>query len=234
MRARLLTATAIAAAAFSGVAQASVVTETFTGLINSGIDNAGTFGAAGGNLAGDSVTFSFSYDTGLLEAAMNASTDGSGEYVYPSYYDEYVDYAADSAVTESVTINSQTLAITSNAGNGIVYGCTAAFCEGGEATFTTYAQIAGSGAYIETNLITNYSTGDNLLSQTDIDALVNEVMTGTIDIDNGSAQDTLAIGNVYAGSATPEPTTWISLALGFAMVGLLKRRHGLVTCADPQ
>jgi hypothetical protein len=34
----------------------------------------------------------------------------------------------------------------------------------------------------------------------------------------------LEIGDVYAeSSATPEPTTWISPALGFGMVGLRKR-----------
>jgi hypothetical protein len=44
--------------------------------------------------------------------------------------------------------------------------------------------------------------------------------------DNAAQQDALEIGDVYAGSsATPEPTGWISLALGFGMVGLRKRRR---------
>jgi hypothetical protein len=227
MRTGFLTAVAFAAIAFSGVAQAAVITENFTGFINSGSDSVGAFGTAGANLAGDTVTFSFSYDTGLLQAADTAGTNGSGEYSYPSYYDQYVDNAEDGAIAESVTINSQTLAMASNAGSGSVYGCTAAYCGGAGGQFITYAVNASSNAYIETNLYANYSTGDDLLSQTEIDALVGgEVATGTIYIDNGSAQDLLAISNVSAESATPEPTTWVSLALGFGMVGLVKRRRG--------
>jgi len=224
MRTGLLTAVAIAAVAFSGVAQASVLTETFTGFINSGTDGLAAFGAANANLAGDTVTFSFSYNTVLLQADVNARTDGSAQYFSASNYDEYEDYAGDSAVTESVTINSQTLAIASNAGTGIVEGCTAAEC--GDGLLLTLAQ-AGSGAYIENILYTNYSTSDNLFSQTEVDALFGGgVTTGDIYIYNGSTEDGLDLSNVSESSATPEPTTWISLALGFGMVGLLKRRRG--------
>jgi hypothetical protein len=217
MRTGFLTAVAIAAVAFSGVAHASVITENFTAFINSGGDSVGAFGAVGANLAGETVTFSFSYNAVLLQA------DGI-EYSSPFLYDEYVDTAEDGAITESVTINSQTLAMTSNA-NGTVLGCMVAQCGSTGPQFVTFAENASSG-YIETNLFTNYSVGDDLLSQTEIDALVRgEGTTGTIYISNGSVQDSLAISNVSAGSATPEPTTSISLALGFGMVGLLKRRR---------
>jgi hypothetical protein len=218
MRTGFLTAVAIAAVAFSGVAQASVLTESFTAFINSGTDGVGAFGAAGANLAGDTVTFSFSYNTVLLQ------TDGI-EYSSPFLYDEYVDNAEDGAITESVTINSQTVAMTSNAGSATVLGCMVAQCGSTGPQFVTYAENASSG-YIETNLYTNYSVGDDLLSQSEIDALVGrEGTTGTIYVYNGSTQDALAISNVSADSATPEPTTWISLALGFGMVGLFKRRR---------
>jgi hypothetical protein len=225
MRTGFLTAVAIAAVAFSGAAQASVITESFTASIISGTDSVGAFGAAGASLAGDTVTFSFSYNTVLLQAAINAGTDGSSQYFSASNYNEYVDNAADSAVTESVTIDSQTFAITSNAGVGSVYGCAATLDCGGAGFLRTYAEIASSDAYIQTTLYTNYSTSDNLFSQTEVNALAGEARTGSIYVYSGSAIDTLAISNVSAGSATPEPTTWISLALGFGMVGLLKRRR---------
>jgi hypothetical protein len=228
MRTGLLTAVAIAAVAFSGVAQASVVTETFTGLINSGVDNWGNFGNAGASFVGDTVTFSFSYDTTLLEADLTASTDGSAEYINAPIYDLYLDYAGDSAFTESVTINSQTLTIANSALNvyALLEGCTSACGAAGE-FLATQAQ-GQSGAYIETVLDTtqNYSIGDDLLSQTEIDALVGGgVMTGQISISGGGSAETLEISNVSAESATPEPTTSISLALGFGIVGLLKRRR---------
>ena len=231
MRTGFLTAVAIAAVAFSGVAQASVLTETFTAFIFGGTDGLGAFGAAGANLAGDTVTFSFSYNTVLLQADVNAGTDGSGQHLSASNYDQYVDFAGDSAVAESVTINSQTLAIAINAGGvGEVQGCTTAWCGGDDGFLLTLAQT-GSGAYIQTNLNTtqNYSTSDNLLSQTEVNALFGGgVTTGEIYISNGSVLDSLGISNVSAeSSATPEPTTWISLALGFGVVGLFKRRRSV-------
>jgi hypothetical protein len=58
--------------------------------------------------------------------------------------------------------------------------------------------------------------------QTEVDALVGGgVTTGVIYISDGAPTGVLAIGNVES-SATPEPTTWISLALRFGMVGLVK------------
>jgi hypothetical protein len=227
MRTGFLTAVAIAAVAFSGVAQASVLTETFTGFINSGTDSVGAFGAAGANLAGDTVTFSFGYNTVLLQAAVNAGTDGSGDYVNPSNYNEYLDNAGDSAFTESVTINSQTFAVVSNQADAFVYGCEAAYCGGASSIFVIQAALSDS-EYIETHLNTtqNYSTSDNLLSQSEVNALVGGgVTTGSLFINNGSTGDSLALSNVSTGSATPEPTTSISLTLGFGMVGLLKRRR---------
>jgi len=230
MRTGFLTAVAFAAIAFSGVAQASVITETFTAFVNSGTDSTGSFGAAGANLAGDTVTFSFSYNTVLLQEAISAHTFGSSQSFSASNYNEYEDFAGDSAITESVTINSHTLAIASNAGGlGIVDGCTATGCgdNGPNGILSTLAQM-GSAAYIETDVKTtqNYSTSDNLLSQTEVNALFGGgVTTGEIYISNGSVQESLAISNVSAGSATPEPTTSISLALGFGTVGLLKRRR---------
>jgi hypothetical protein len=234
MRKRLLTAVAIAAAAFSGVAQASVITETFTGFINSGIDKSGNFGTAGTSLAGDTVTFSFSYDTGLLQADVNAGTDGSANTLSPSNYDKYVDQAGDSAFTESVTINSQTLTFvnsSSNGGSGDLEGCTpTGACGGGPAGLFATAVRLPSNAFIEADLNTtqNYSTGDNLLSQTEVDALVGGwIYSGTIQMSNGVNTEEIELRNVYMAerSATPEPTTWISLALGFGMVGLLKRQR---------
>ncbi len=226
MRTGLLTAAAFAAVAFSGIAEASVITETFTGVLNSGIDNAGTFGAVGASFAGDTVTFSFSYDTGLLEADVIAGANGSAQYLEPDY-DKNHDLPGDSAFTERVNINSQTHTTTSNSGLGYLEACTAANCGGADGQFVTVAQLGG-GASIETNIDTtqNYSTGDDLLSQTDVDALVGGgVTTGVIYISDGAPVETLGVSNVSAESATPEPTTWISLALGFGMVGGLKRRR---------
>jgi hypothetical protein len=224
MRTGLLTAVALAAVAFSGVAQASVIALSFTGFINSGTDNGGNFGVAGASLAGDTIAFSFSYDTGLLQADASAGTDGSLEFSDPGNEVVYVDYAGDSAVTESVTINSQTVTI-ANSDNNYTFleGCTPAACGHGDGLLSTSVQV-GSGAFIEIDLVPtqDYSTDDNLFSQAEVSALVGGgVTTATIELGDD------VIGDVFSTSLveTPEPTTWISLALGFGMVGLLKRRR---------
>lgn len=230
MRTGLLSVAAIAAVVFSGAAQAGVISETFTGFISSGTDSLGYFGTAGTNLAGDAVTFSFTYDAGLLKADVDAGTDGSYIGLVPSNYEAYVDYAGDSAVTDSVTINSHMVTISnspSNAGYGIVQGCTEAVCGGGGGLISSEA-VNASGAYVEpfVYIAQTYSTSDDLLSQAVVDALVGGGVTGGIVfVGNGVNGETLNIGSVYVESSTPEPTAWISLALGFGAVSLLKLRR---------
>jgi hypothetical protein len=215
MRTGLLTAVALAAVAFSGVAQASVITETFTALITGGTDNAGAFGAADASLAGDTVTFSFSYDAALLAADI----EGDQEVIGSEFYD--------GTFTESATINSQTFTLT---GSGWLQGCTAAGC-GGDGSFATVADDSDGLIYQSLQTTQNYSIGD-ALSQTEVDALFGGgATTGVLQVGPGDWHDggidLLTIGNVNAESlsGTPEPTTWISLALGFGIVGLLKRRR---------
>ncbi len=225
MRTGLLPAVALSAVAFSGVAQASVIALSFVGFINSGTDNAGDFGVAGASLAGDTIAFSFSYDTGLLQADFSAGTDGSAEYLYPGTDDVYVDNAGDSAFTESVTINSQTVTIANSDPNNNTFleGCTPAACGHGDGLLSTSVQV-GSGAFIEIDVTPtqDYSTDDNLFSQFEVSALVGGgVTTATIELGDDVFADVLSTSLVE----TPEPTTWISLALGFGMVGLVKRRR---------
>lgn len=117
MRLGLLTAAA-AIVALGGVARAGTITETFAGTILSGDNNDSYFGVTTPSLAGDAITLSFTYDVGLLQAALGVVIpDAPGsDYEVNSLYEQYDDYAGDSALTESVTINSQTLTVTNNAG----------------------------------------------------------------------------------------------------------------------
>jgi hypothetical protein len=103
---------AVAAVVFSVAAQASTISETLTGTITSGNDTEGNFG--GGDLTGDSFTFSFSYDVGLLTNDTFLGTDGSFHSAVTGSYDVYKDFTADGAVSESLTISSHTFSMTSN------------------------------------------------------------------------------------------------------------------------
>jgi len=105
-----LTLSAAVVAASSGVAQAAVITETFTGVIYAAAYDNGFYNThaapdvndlfGGGNLLGDTVTVSFSYNTSLLAENGSYSSNSIDEY--------YQDRTSDSAITESVTIGTTT------------------------------------------------------------------------------------------------------------------------------
>src|ERR1017187_5598756 len=104
MRIALFPAVAVAALAFTGVAQAdTVISLTLNGTVTGGIDSEGLFGAQYADLTGDAVTLFFSYDIDSLNLAATNHTAGSGYVLLPGSYEYYFDYANDDAVTESVS-----------------------------------------------------------------------------------------------------------------------------------
>jgi hypothetical protein len=161
-------------------------------------------------------------------AAAGALPDGpASDYEVNSLYEQHDDYAGDSALTESVTINSRTLTVTNNAVydiggygeglSGIVTGCIVASCVGGPSAtgglFRSAIDGYQSGVEFELSTDQNYAIGD-ILSQTEMDALLGSApITGKIYIDPGCSicTDHLFIGvestTTYGPPQTPEPAT---------------------------
>src|ERR1017187_1648656 len=110
MRIALFPAVAVAALAFTGVAQAdTVISLTLNGTVTGGIDSEGLFGAQYADLTGDAVTLFLSYDVDSLNLAATNHTAGISYVMSPGSNEYYYDYANENAVTESVAIGAHTV-----------------------------------------------------------------------------------------------------------------------------
>lgn len=219
----LLPAMALAAAALSGSASAATITETIQSTIAAGppidgdatgVDLAGLFGPTGASLVGDAVTFSYSYDPVLMTANGQYSTSTS--FGIPS--EQIYDYANDSAVTVSVTINSQTYSMTSN-DDTLEYATDYLFDGNTYSEVGVESQDGGSYAGEELGSAAIPFTLGEIYNQSFDDGMVGSLLpTSYIDVGSFSGgQDILYLTPATSSaSATPEPATWISLAFGVA------------------
>jgi hypothetical protein len=218
MRMAFLTAATLAALTLSGIARADVyISETINGTVASngilgfGIDFLGDFGPAGADLTGAAVSLSFSYDyTEILDAPINGPD------------------AAD--VTDSVTINNQTVSFTNNFPGsfggvtdylGVLGGTPPTLVTGIEnSTNTPYVSIFVFGA----NNLPLADVGD----QAAVDAFIatpGSFMGGNeyIQISNGTSNDEINVVST-SSTTTPEPASRIPLALGLGGIAVLKFR----------
>jgi hypothetical protein len=210
MRLVLLSTVAVVLA-FSGAAQAAIIQATLVGTITSGIDNQGQFGAPGSDLTGLAVTLSFSWDTALLSANGTYFTDGST-------YELYDDYTGDTAVSESLTINSETYTSSVGAGSSsLVY--LAAWGSGSNLQSAASSPVGG---YIEPYLYSSsaFSMGQ-ILDPAAISEFLNNLAGAVVLFDNGDQQSRISADLAPA----PEPATWASLILGICCMALLQRRR---------
>lgn len=230
-RTAFLPAAFLAALTFGGVARADVyISDTVNGSVTSGIDYLGYFGAPDADLTGAAVSYTFSYDFTSLAAAAAAGTNGS---VYSNFlpFDQfYVDYANDAAETESVTIDSHTVSVTSNfsASAGVI-----GFLSDNPnhpPILTSYVQNLTTGAIVESDLfgVNNFpanSLGDQaavnafIAAPTNFDGYGNQLF----DLSDGSSTDFIYANTSLAPA--PEPSLWFSLALGFGGMVLVKTRR---------
>lgn len=228
---------AVAVMAFAGAVRAGTITETLTGTISntcwggscssfSAPDPNGLFG--GGNLYGDSVTLSLSYNP------LTLSADATHNYGAQTNYsdDYYGDYVNDGAVTVGVTIGSTSYNVT-NGNYGKVLNCYSPTQCG--ASPTPYElQVAARGGdtypylYIQFNGTTAIPA-DGTFTRSAVDTFTNAGTGGLIELCTDT-QNCSGIEALYftanPSSGTPEPGTWGLLAIGLGGVALIKRnRH---------
>ncbi|HEY1340581.1 MAG TPA: PEP-CTERM sorting domain-containing protein [Bryobacteraceae bacterium] len=117
---------------------AAIITETVSGTIQNGIDNAGVFGLPGANLAGSPASVTFTLDTSLLAAdGLYTSLPGFTEQLFND------GAIGDGALTNSITVNGATYALTQSSG--------------AQERFMT--QVEGSGSLV-TSVIAGLGTGN--------------------------------------------------------------------------
>jgi hypothetical protein len=224
MKTAFVTAVTLAALTFSGIARADLnVSETINGTVagNNGITNPidyiGDFGPAGADLTGAAVSLTFTYD---YTEVLAGSCLGCG--------------ADNGDVTESVTINNQTVSVTSNFPGSI----------GGVADYlgvpggTPPTLIVGIDNSENFQYFDTFVFGAHNLPLADVgdQAAVNAFIAtpgsfygGNEYVNLSNAPDLTSYDsfNVINGSSatTPEPTLWMPVALGLGGIAVLKSRR---------
>jgi MYXO-CTERM domain-containing protein len=251
MKIALLSAVAVAAAAFSGVAYAdAIVSETLTGIITGGSDSgpqganddAGLFG--GGNLYGVAVTVTFSYDIDLLVEAALGMADGSTYYLQPDEYEYFIDYNGDGAVTEDVTIGGMTYTASNDFDPeaylyiGEIYNTSPTNSYGqlqvvAEQFLNVNNQNLASVIYSQfSGGVTSSIPLGELGDQAALDAYIAGVTGGTISLGSNvcggfgcTTSSNTASDVLTATFSTPEPAAWGLAAMGLAGLALIKRHR---------
>lgn len=226
---RLLRVAVIIALALNGVSKAdSIINVTLTGAITpnpqdgSTSDGLDLFG--GGNLDGAAVTVTFSYDIDALQTAAANGTDYS-YYAQSSVSEVYADETSDGAVSESITIDSQTFTISNT-----VAGSDASVenSHDGAPTIGTYVGTPTSGVNsLELGYFGNSGMPFGQLgNSTALQNFFTGTVTGDIIIYNTSQGRADYLGmSVTTALVSPEPTTWGLVATGLGAMAFLKRRR---------
>ena len=209
---------AVAALGLAGTASANTTTVTYQGVITSGSDIEGYFGAAGADLTNDAVVASYTYDTSLgIEA-----TDGAS-------YDE-LDGGLDFGVTSPILaatleINGKSYSYTPDyyadvsTGYGTFDWTTGAYDVTGVSD-TAYALLGGSSSVaMQTDALPPLTSLSTPFSSTGFGL-------GYFDsnfADDGSS-DTFSFQTSSVNvSAAPEPATWVLMFGGLGMIGGMLR-----------
>jgi hypothetical protein len=226
MKAKVLGAAAVLAfLGFGAPASATIVTVVYTGTVYEGYDRTGIFGAAGGDLAGDSYVARYVFDTTQgLHFGPTSSFGGS-------YYG-----ALTPVVSASVTINGHFASLNGTWSGVIDAESFGFFANAEEHSINNDIEIGKHSI----NIIYSLSYTDPvinpftyLVKKTDL----TEAEIGFFNYDyvsqkyaqNASAHATLNTLTVSTG--VPEPSTWALLLLGFAGLGFAGHRHAKQTTA---
>ncbi len=209
-------------------ANASIITGTLTGTIgtsggpsNVTSDPYGIFGPAGANYAGDQITLSFSYNTGLLVYVDNGGQDDDYQ-ASPSF--------VDGAIAVGVSIGSSTYAYPTPGPSVLYAGEDVADSGPGSsvlgfalsATYNVGGYLQGYDADFELYGTSSLPIG-SLADQAAISSFLGTVTTATLFIDNGEGGENIYFTPDASSTSAPEPTAWLLLAAGLCGLALLRR-----------
>lgn len=219
MRIAQLAATAAVLSLAAGAAQAAV-TVTFTGTVQSGVDGAGLFGAAGANLTGLAFTSIYVVDETQIYDLSNGyyQAEGGGAYGTPL-----------PIISASLTIN------------GLTYTPTATYYGGfseqnaqGFYTHLYYQNLSATyfdwlpGENLHNSCVDYYDATPKPQTCKSTNqgyfAFSNGATVGVLFNTGVSSSDPLPLGVSYV----PEPITWALMIAGFGMVGASLRRRRAV------
>jgi hypothetical protein len=228
---------ALTALAVSQPAAAAVVTYTYNGIVDFGVDDVGLFGDAGASLTGANFTAVFYRDDALalpeniFQGEINSSVSGEGAFA---------------PVSAKLTIGGVTLDI------GGVFGEQTQFDDGVSEGFGhSAASLGGSIDFTGNTLGTFAPTSGNVLAGPDYHTLTSITLAGLTGFDmygtfNFVAPDakglrsfanfnptSLVVSPIPGGgpAPAPEPSAWALMILGFGGVGATLRRRRVAAFA---
>jgi hypothetical protein len=209
-----LVAATCVAALLSSSASATVLVATYQVTIDNGTDGAGLFGAAGGNLAGDVATVTYTYDTSVGVRSTK-----------PGFYDSLSSVGAPSiyrSVTISInnkTLNLPTGDVSANHENAVLQYepgfvnttyVDDGFDESDGEYLSTAVRVYNPPASIETPF-----SGSGVGSSFGGGALYGGGLETSLDFYYG--------GTVDVALAAPEPRAWLLMVVGLGGLGAAMR-----------
>jgi hypothetical protein len=205
------------------VAQADVVTGSFTGTMSNGTDSTGVFGADGGDLSNDAITGSFSYNTTLFSQSVSGGTNtatGTGL----------------GALTVTITLNGINHTFTDQTSSSIFLD-DGSVSGNNEMTLNTLNQAGSDNESFTLDAqdpLNSFITGTDLVQAFTETPFVSDgsfqiLDTGpTVAAGGGFTIETLTLNG--AASVIPEPASAALLLSGIAgMVGITAKRRRSVT-----
>ena len=237
----IILATSVAIAATPALAIIKIATTT--GVITSGSDNIGLFGAANANLAGKAYTMSFVYDTSA----------GTRDF-QPDYYDLIEgnmpsNSSANIFLRASATINGISYKISTNYYENVFYCACGNYAadityvensfdaQGRDSTpLTTIGQYNSfesmrSYSYSPSRIVNSeFNTQGIATFSTDVAREFSVSRTTKISANGLSTKLTIFTGTADSFAITdavPEPANWAMMIAGFGLVGATQRRRRL-------
>ena len=192
---------------------ASIITETVSGTIGSGIDNAGIFGPQGANLAGDAATVTYMFNPSVLVA------DGGLYTPVASTSETLSGTVNDGVLTNTITVNGTTFAQT-NTPSVTVHFSTSEF---GSGTLVD-SLIGGLGSEIKIYSGTPYQYPTLLVNPKPFLDLVSATATSiTVGIDNSEGQTDFDL-TPTPSVTTPEPSSFSLLMVAGLLSAYVVRK----------
>jgi PEP-CTERM motif len=201
-------------------AAAAILTETFTGTVQFGVDTAGLFGAKGANLANSNYTATYVFDS-TADPTMTLATDVFEE-IGGSHFGTQTPW-----ISATLRIGSVSYSVSGAYAAVLVTSGSSSFMNDFEARSTAQpsaTEVFDNEIEVKSTTAPNPTSLGSPFSYTSANPGAGEFL---IQGDNFELLPTTV--SLTAVDAVPEPSTWAMMILGFLGIGMMayRKKHTL-------